>query len=228
MSLRETILAKASALIDERVAGIMNPVSGVGVSVQGGVISAQAGGVAREGDPDRFSLYPGQLQVRGNDVFVVPFTHETYSDSYINYGVFEEATLGGISLFNTPRPSFSRLSGGGAVFLAKTFVLTIEYGEVVGRYVSADLIQQALTAPYPRSPGEVNYPLPDWAPVSVGESTSKCYTLIGVYDADGRVYQGYNFDWTPVTSLTDPLDEFGNPPYMRNTFGVAPYNKHAV
>lgn len=214
MSMEERLLAKASELIDQRVAQIMDAPSGPRVKRSGEYITVQPQqGLLGTGTTYEWK-YAGQLQVMNDRVFIVPFVTVSYYQSFED-GVFIEPQLQGRSLFSTNRPSLPRRPNGGAVFLEKTWSISKDgEGENWGfkaAYVSNQIIQQDLDTPYPRSPGEVNWPADatDISEVSVTKSESKCYTLIGVYTKEGKVIPGYFPSPLKVVSFTDPQTQAG-------------------
>lgn len=228
--MKEELLSRASELIEQRTAEIMGKPSGPRVTRQGGSIAIDGGDERRSRIIEDEWNYPGRLQV-GSRVTIVPFCFMTYYQP--NYGslpveewVYEEAKINGTSLYLESRPSLSRRTQGGAVFLEKTWgIYTVEVaGEIFLRaqYMSANIIQQALTDPYPRSPGEVSQPISS-GDVSVITAASKSYTLIGVYDANGKAYPGYMPYHNSVSSYTDPFDG-GDYPIVLASTEVAPVN----
>ncbi len=233
MSMEERILAKASELIDQRVAEIMDATSAPRIVRREEYLSIDAD--AQEiGDPLEIPwAYAGQIQLSDNEVFVVPFVVESYQGSYLNDGVFIEPLLNGRSVFSTTRPSFNRQNNGGAVYLQKSWNLYVHPIEppseslfqIRAEFESCEIIQQSLTAPYPREVGEVDWPADAVEPEDVHISTSSCKstTLLGVYTKDGQIYPGFIFGTEKVTSYTDPLANGG--PHFVASSTYAPFTR---
>lgn len=229
MSMEERILAKATELIDQRVAEIMDAASSPRIRRLDDYLMIEA--KAREvGDPEQIPWsYAGQLQLSDNRVFVVPFVVETYEDSYWADGVFEEPQINGRSIFSVNRPSLSKKSEGAAVYLQKSWKLYVSSPEnpfsVRARFVSCQIIQQSLLAPYPRDVGEVDWPYDATKGSDVEVTKSECSssTLLGVYTKDGAIYPGYIFGKDKVTSFTDPLAD--ESPHLLPSSVLAPFTR---
>ena len=245
MSMEERILAKATELIDQRVAEIMDATSAPRVVRLDDYLTIES--EQGEGHVDSFPWpYAGQLQLSDTQVFVVPFVvsglgFATLSplppDPNIPPTVPPVApTINGRSIFSTNRPSLPRRSAGAAVYLQKSVTLSVntQFRGINSVTNSCEIIQQSLTQSFPRKVGRVTWPYyaqyldPD--AVTVDESECWITTLLGVYTADGQVYPGYIFPAQRVVSYTDPLADggyhyLGIPaygPFTRNTT-ITPY-----
>lgn len=229
MSMEERILAKATELIDQRVAEIMDATSAPRIVRRDEYLMIEADGQV-EGEPQRIPwAYAGQLQLTDNEVFVVPFVIDSYQGSYMNDGVFVEPFLNGRSIFSTNRPSLNRQNNGGAVYLQKSWNLYVSSSgpifDVRAEFVSCEIIQQALNAPYPHEVGEVNWPYDatEGSELSIPNPTCKSTTLLGTYTKDGKVYPGYIFGTDKVTSYTDPLAD--GAPHLLTSSVDAPFTR---
>ena len=217
--MKDELLSRAAELIEQRVSQIQGQGSGPRVARDGFTLSID--GDPRPGDVKEVPVpYSGEIQVQGARVRVAPFCIETYSNSYWTDDIYEEASIGGISLYSTSRPSFSRISGGGAIFLEKTWELYVEAGGVKTHYVSSNLLQQSLTSAFPRSPGEVTWPY--GGSPSVTSAATKTYSLIGVYLEDGTVLPSYLTPLNTISSFTDPFDGYDSP-HIISSHVAAPY-----
>lgn len=230
MSMEERLLEKASDLIDQRVSAIMDAPSAPRVRRLDNYIMIEAAskGVNTQTLP---WAYRGQLQLTDDAVFVAPFVVESYLSSYSN-GVFVVPTIGGESIFSANRPSFSRISSGGAVYLQKSWSLYVKYTgspiDIRAQFISCELVHQGLLDPYPREVAVVNWPADATlgSQVSIPSPLCKSTTLVGVYTSDGQVYPGYSASLTKVVSYTDPLAS-GSPPFV-NSSPYAPYTRIAT
>lgn len=212
MSMTDRLLTKASALIEQRVSQIMDAPSGPRVRRLDDVISVEPSETASSGYPLKWA-YAGQLQVTENRVFVVPFVVESYAGSYENDGIVVAPKIGGSSIFSENRPYLNRQSGGGSVYLAKRWELSVvptpeseQPFAFVAEYQDCEIIQLGVSDPYPRDFGEVEWPYGVTDPEEVSVTTSSCqsFSLIGVYTAEGRVFPGYSARKVRVTNFTDP------------------------
>ena len=220
--MKEKLIERARELIDQRVEELMTSQSTLRVRRDETVISVAPRGRAAPANAVPPWVYAGQIQVRSDRVYVVPFVINTdYSPSGT-----AEATIGGVSLFNNPRPSFPRRAAGAALFIEKTWELYIDSDTVYATYISSQLIEQPIGDPYPRELGAVDFEPTDVA-TAITVAACKSYTLLGVYTTAGRVFPGFGYastDQLRVTSLTDP-DDGGAGPHIIPTSFVAPFTK---
>lgn len=226
MSMEERLLAKASELIDQRVAQIMEAPSAPRVRRLDQYIMIEANPKKAVTQTLPWA-YLGQIQLSDNDVFVVPFVVDSYPGSCLNDGVLVEPTINGRSIFSENRPSFNRINDGGAIYLQKSWNLYVSDSgpsfDIRAEFVSCEIIQQGLLDPYPRQVGVVNWPVDATmgSEVSIPSPNCKSTTLIGTYTKDGQVYPGYSASNVRVVSYTDPLAS-ASPPLVNSSL-VAPF-----
>lgn len=220
--MKEKLIEKARELIDQRVEELMTSQSTLRVKRDETLISVVPSGRVAPSNAVPPWVYAGQIQVRSDRVYVVPFVINT---NYSPSGT-AEANIGGTSLFSATRPSFTRRAAGAAIFIEKTWELYIDSGVVYADYISSQLVEQPIDDPYPRELGAVDFE-PTEFPTLVTVASCKSYTLLGVYTTAGRVFPGFGYSDTSslrVTSFTDP-DDGGAGPHILPTSFVAPYTK---
>lgn len=228
MSMEERILAKATELIDQRVAEIMDATSAPRIVRLDEYLTIES--EQDEGNVDSFPWpYAGQLQLSDTQVFVVPFvvyggwpllSPDPSSDPPVI------PKIKGTSIFSANRPFLPRLSGGAAVYIQKSSTLYVEdTGGIYSTLDSCEIIQQSIKAPFPRETGVVDWPYDADEPseISIVTEKSKSTTLLGVYTADGQVYPGVIATPQRVSSYTDPLAD-GEYHYIYTPF-VAPFTR---
>lgn len=231
MSMEERLLAKASELIDQRVAQIMEAPSAPRVRRLDNFIYVDPD-KARQVDPQNTTWnYAGQLQLTDNEVFVVPFVVESYYESDQD-GILIAPKIGGRSIFSENRPSLNRLNSGGAVFLEKKWTLSVvplvyfdpetDPFQIKAEFVDCQIIQQEVGLPFPKDPGEVSWPYLaiEISEVSVTKSQCRSFSLIGAYTKDGNTFPGGSTRNLRVSSFTDIskavlVASDTNPPFIR-------------
>lgn len=228
--MKERLLEKATELIDQRVAAIMDAPSAPRVRRLDNYIMIEDS--AKGVDTQTMSwAYLGQIQLTDSAVFVAPFVVDSYNLSR-NDGIYIEPMLGEQSIFSENRPSFNRIPSGGAVYLEKSWELYVVYSGspivIRSKFVSCRLVHQELYEPYPRAPGVVEWPYNATTGSQVNIRVKNCTsaTLVGTYTRDGQVYPGYSSSPTKVVSYTDPLaSDFL--PFVPSS-SVAPFTREAA
>jgi hypothetical protein len=224
--MKEELIRRAQELIEERKAEALSVSGGERISVLGTVISAEDGSAGQEDPREMEWNYMAQIQVQGSRVRVVPFCFEPYSSAYWSDDVYEEAQLDGQSLYSAIRPSLTRRSGGGALYLERTYSLYEDSGVIYAELISHDIIQQGLNEPFPSSPGLVRRDLGSGAATEyiVENAVSKSYHFLGAYSGEGRVYSGYHYSLDAVQSMTDPFDGGTYPRLLPYLSFLVPFN----
>lgn len=194
----QELLSRANSLIEERLASVPPVALPSNIPIRGRTASYAAIPVEKSSEYD-FKMYTADLLVDSSRVRVVPYGLSGLSTEY-----FMVPNIGGRSIFNENPPTLSRRSGGAAVYLET--VLEVydtgdkyvtgdggggsEIGDPIfrGRLREANIVDRSLGSPYPIKKAVISYTWPDNDSWNVDESEAKVYSLIGVYNAAGEVF----------------------------------------
>lgn len=186
----QDLLNRATSLMDERAASIPPTALPGPVSIKGRTLSYDPTGAARVVDESALKIYPGDLQVSDNEVRVVPFG---VLDADLEH--FMVPNIRGTSIFEPRPPTLGRRQRGAAVYIESEFELYpreeastgVDDNPYLARLIACNIVDRALGQPYPIEKAIISLTVPSgtWG---LEEPVAKAYRLLGVYNAQGRVF----------------------------------------
>lgn len=185
----QELLNRATALMDERLASIPPTALPGNISIRGRTLSYDAG-LTTAPVEDEFNSYTGDLQVSPRHVRVVPFGVYVSGVDY-----FMVPNIRGRSIFGSNPPTLNRRPGGAAVYIESEFRIydrgtpstAVDDIPYRARLVACNIVDRALGTAYPIEKATLSVSVPSGA-WNLVTSSAKSYRLLGVYNADGRVY----------------------------------------
>lgn len=195
----QELLDRAKGLMDERDSSIPPSSLPGAISMKQRTLSVRQNPRRTASEGEDTNIYPGDLVLSGSRVRVQPFGG--FIGGSTEY--FIAPTINGVSLFSGHRPSLPRRNEGAAVYIESVFEIydrdtpSTGIGDVPynARLIAANIVDRPLGAPYPIKKGVVATTVPDndW---TIGDSECKAYRLLGVYTADGAVYNQTILDYS--------------------------------
>jgi hypothetical protein len=192
----QELLSRANSLIEERLASVPPVALPSNIPIRGRTASYAATPVEKSSEYD-FKLYAGDLLIDGSRIRVAPFgVYNNPASGLLDY--FMVPNIGGRSIFNENPPTLSRRSGGGAVYVESVFQVYLtgdpQDPNFRARLLECNIVGLGRNESHPIKKAELSweYPLGDW---TVDDSEAKAYSLLGVYDADGNVFNKPRYSW---------------------------------
>lgn len=198
----QELLSRANSLIEERLASVPPVALPSNIPIRGRTVSYEATPSESSSSDYDFKSYAGDLQVNGNRIRVVPFgVYNNPPNGVFNY--FMVPNIGGRSIFQDPPPTLGRRGGGGAVYIESVFRVYLTSaspdpdsgGPRSGaRLLECNIVDRGLNDPHPIKKAEMSHewPLGDW---TLDDSDARAYSLVGVYDAAGNVFNTAQSGW---------------------------------
>lgn len=207
----QELFDRAKSLMDQRDSTIPPSSLPGAISMKQRTLSVRrAPSSGRSVEEEDTNVYPGDLVLSGNRVRVQPFGCYVSGTDY-----FMAPTINGRSLFNDNPPTLARRDEGAAVYVESVFDLydrgTPPVNETDAPYnarlIACNVVDRPLGDPYPIKKGVLAVALPagTWTLV---DPECRAYRLLGVYTAEGAVYNqtiiGYSEEWYyQTTKLED-------------------------